>query len=732
MIDKELYIARSLTWRYLIALTLIASLATTAWISLRLVISQQQSTAAIVNVSGRQRMLSQRTALFATLLAKAPAEKRAGIRRQLQDAADLMERSHRGLTHGDADLGLPPTMSPTVHGMYFDAPNGVDKQVREYLAAVTSLLHTPDAELTPDNPDLRYIVQVAPSTLVNALDHMVHQYQLEGEAAITKLNRAETLVWLVTLLLLSLEAAFIFRPMVQRIRQIISRLLQATDNLYDSRERLRLVTENASDWLWETDSNGALTHFSRREPCPFADGELLGLTLPRLLDPDQPPTDWSRMQEAMAAKEAFRDLVFPLRAPSGATLWLRASGVPHLARNGEFLGYYGIWADITESMRADLDKLRLWAKVFDSSTEAIAITDAQANILSVNPAFTTITGYEAAEVVGSNPRLLQSGRHDKAFYQAMWETIHSTGSWHGEIWNKRKNGEIYPEWLAISAVRNEEGETLNYVAIFFDITERKRAEEALEALNRTLEQRVAAAVASNREKDLLLIQQSRLAAMGEMVHNIAHQWRQPLNALGLVLSNLNDAYQYHELDQETLDQAMQKGRNLIRNMSTTIDDFRFFFRRDQEQETFELRPAIEKALSLVGAGFDNNGIALELAEGGGEVKAFGYPNEFVQVLLNALNNAKDALQGHQVKNGRVNVAIVQDHGWATVSVRDNGGGIDPRILPKIFDPYFTTKPNGSGIGLYMSKMLMEHMNGQIEARNTAEGAEILLRIPLAP
>ncbi len=732
MIDKELYIARALTWRYVVALTLIASLATTAWISLRLVIAQQESTAAIVNVSGRQRMLSQRTALFATLLARAPAEKRAGIRQQLQEAADLMERSHLGLTRGDAELGLPPTMSATVRGLYFDGPNGVDHQVRDYLAAVKSLLRAPDAGLTPDNPDLRHIVQVAPTTLVQSLDRMVHQYQLEGEAAIAQLDKAETTVWLVTLLLLALEAAFIFRPMAQRIRQVIARLLQASDSLYDSRERLRIVTENASDWLWQTDSSGTFTDFSRQKDCPFSPEELTGQKISSLLDPNQPPTDWARMQAAIAAHEPYRDLVFPFLAPGGARLWLRASGVPLLSRSGEFLGYYGVWADITESRRADLDKLRLWAKVFDSSAEAITITDARANILSVNTAFTAITGYEAAEVVGLNPRILQSGRHDKAFYQAMWASIHATGSWRGEIWNKRKNGDIYPEWLAISAVRNEEGEILNYVAIFFDITERKRAEEALESLNRTLEQRVAEEAAKNREKDLLLIQQSRLAAMGEMVHNIAHQWRQPLNALGLVLSNLYDAYEYNELDRETLQEAMKKGQSLIRSMSATIDDFRFFFRRDQAQEAFRLRPAIENALSLVSASYANHGITLELGESGEDAEAFGYPNEFVQVLLNGLANAKDALLERKAENGRVVVAIGREPQWATVSIRDNAGGIDAQVLPKIFDPYFTTKPNGSGIGLYMSKMLMEHMNGQIEARNTAEGAEILLRIPLAP
>ncbi|MDP2806398.1 MAG: PAS domain S-box protein [Gallionellaceae bacterium] len=228
---SDLSIARALTWRYAIALSLVAMLSTAAWISLHLVISEQKSTAAVVNVSGRQRMLSQRTAFFSNLLLNTPKAKRAAVRGKLKDAIDLMARSHYGLTHGDKEMGLPDTLSPAVRAMYFEGSNPLDVQVEAYIKTVQELLKQSDAALTPENPALRYITKTAPTTLVSALDQMVRLYQLEGEASVGRLQKAETIFWLVTLLLLMLEAWLIFHPFVLHVRSIIGKLQQVTDEL---------------------------------------------------------------------------------------------------------------------------------------------------------------------------------------------------------------------------------------------------------------------------------------------------------------------------------------------------------------------------------------------------------------------------------------------------------------------------------------------------------------------
>jgi PAS domain S-box-containing protein len=383
---------------------------------------------------------------------------------------------------------------------------------------------------------------------------------------------------------------------------------------------------------------------------------------------------------------------------------------------------------LRESQKTAAD-LRVAATAFESQ-EGMVITDAGSVILRINRAFTDITGYTAEDALGQKINLLKSGRHETAFFAAMWESIRLTGAWQGEIWNRRKNGEAHPSWLTITAVKGRAGEVTHYVGTLTDITLRKQAEETLKQMNEILERRVREVVAKNREKDHLLIQQSRLAAMGEMIHNIAHQWRQPINALTLILANIKDAYEFNELDKEYLDGAVGTGQQLIQKMSSTIDDFRNFFRPGRENAPFPLRGSLDAAIVMVDAALKNNEIALSTLPAE-NVAVNGHANEFAQVLVNIISNAKDAIMGKNIRDGKIEIAIGQENGRAWLSVSDNGGGIPEEILGKVFDPYFTTKgTKGSGIGLYMSKMIMDDMSGDIFIRNIEGGTEVLLTLPL--
>jgi PAS domain S-box-containing protein len=164
------------------------------------------------------------------------------------------------------------------------------------------------------------------------------------------------------------------------------------------------------------------------------------------------------------------------RAKDGSLYWVKSSFVPLPSSRA----YIAISTDIT-SQKNNEEQLRI-ASIASQTHEAIVVTDAQARIVSVNHAFEQLTGYSAEEALGQNPRILQSGRHDKEFYTAMWETLVKENVWSGEMWDRRKDGSTYPKWLTISTVRDENGEITNYVAIFMDISERKRAEDEIQRL----------------------------------------------------------------------------------------------------------------------------------------------------------------------------------------------------------------------------------------------------------
>ncbi|MHB1591255.1 MAG: sensor domain-containing protein [Sulfuricella sp.] len=166
---------------------------------------------------------------------------------------------------------------------------------------------------------------------------------------------------------------------------------------------------------------------------------------------------------------------------SGESRWVSWYAIVLREFSGQVSGAILVGDDITERHRVEAE-LALTARVFETTGEAIVITDASGAIISVNQAFTQLTGYNRQEALGQNPRILKSGRHDKAFYDAMWRSINDTDHWHGDIWDRRKDGTIYPKFLSVSAIRDAQGTIAHYSGIFYDITERKAIEERLERL----------------------------------------------------------------------------------------------------------------------------------------------------------------------------------------------------------------------------------------------------------
>lgn len=253
----------------------------------------------------------------------------------------------------------------------------------------------------------------------------------------------------------------------------------------------------------------------------------------------------------------------------------------------------------------------------------------------------------------------------------------------------------------------------------------------LEDLNLNLEQRVTNAVSDLRKKDQMLIQQGRQAAMGELIGNIAHQWRQPLNTLGLIVQEIWMTYGHNELSKEKLEADTQRAMAVINHMSKTIDDFGSYFKPDHSKKLFNASDAVSKILTLIEPMMRSMEIDIKFSQIE-PAEIYGFENEFAQVLLNIITNCKDAFQVSDIERRRVvRITATKQNSRPVVTVADNAGGIPADIIDRIFDPYFTTKgpDKGTGIGLYMAKTIIEqHMGGRLTVRNLEDGAEFKIEV----
>ncbi len=232
------------------------------------------------------------------------------------------------------------------------------------------------------------------------------------------------------------------------------------------------------------------------------------------------------------------------------------------------------------------------------------------------------------------------------------------------------------------------------------------------------------AVQELRHKDEMLFRQSRLAQMGEMIRMIAHQWRQPLSAISMTSAALERKVEQDQFDKTFFDSRLNRISEYVQHLSATIEDFRNFFKSDKRKRETRFSEIVENALSLVRPGLESRNITL-LTDCKCDGKMFTYSNELLQVILNLLKNAEDALREHKIENPVIKMRCYSDEKRAFLEIEDNAGGIETSMLEKIFEPYFTTKDehNGTGLGLYMSKIIVEeHCGGLLHVSNAEDGA----------
>jgi len=267
---------------------------------------------------------------------------------------------------------------------------------------------------------------------------------------------------------------------------------------------------------------------------------------------------------------------------------------------------------------------------------------------------------------------------------------------------------------------------------FYDYARQRERDELIEQLkelNETLEERVKEEVEKNREKEKQLMLQSRLALMGELLSMIAHQWRQPLNVIGLIVSNLKLDLSFGDIKKDDLQKQLDKMQNIVNHLSETIDNFRRFYRNENEKSEVRLKDLINEALLIIKPILEHKNIDLKVdVECDEPVQT--YPNELKQVLLNIIRNAEDILIEREISDKKIEIKAYKGENSCIIEISDNAGGIDKEIINKIFEPYFTTKDekNGTGLGLYMSKQILERLNGKLSAYNNPYGATFKIEL----
>jgi len=366
-------------------------------------------------------------------------------------------------------------------------------------------------------------------------------------------------------------------------------------------------------------------------------------------------------------------------------------------------------------------QIEMLAEALQGAGESVVITDPDGNIIYVNQAFTDITGYTFAEVLGRNPNIMQSGKQDRAFYQRMWQSITTNDKWKGELWNKRKNGELFPESLDVRAIRNENGELKFLVGVFSDLSEQKRMENAL-------------------------IQSQKLEAVGTLVGGVAHNFNNLLAAIS------GKAYLGHRSAQKLdvnapFTRHLEDIQNLAFDASNLVKQLLAFSRESQhDKQDLLFSTLVNKAVETAKIGIPED-IDLNVSIADDTMIVHADPVHLTQAIINLLNNARDAVEHAEPKQIFVRLSRstantkcthretchIHCRDMAILEIEDSGCGINSSDINKLFEPFFSTKPTdkGTGLGLSTAHGIIVSHNGTINVKSTfSKGSTFNICLPL--
>lgn len=343
------------------------------------------------------------------------------------------------------------------------------------------------------------------------------------------------------------------------------------------------------------------------------------------------------------------------------------------------------------------EELARLASAAESAADAIVVTDNRGVVQYANPAFEQITGYTKDEVIGRNLHILDSGAHGEDFYIKIRETLKNEGKWKGELINKKKDGTIYHEECTISAVKDTSGKIINYVAIKRDVTEKIRLESIAQAVN-----------AMNN--------------IGYVFSGIRHEIGNPVNSIKMTLTMLKENLK--KIDISVINEYLGRSIDEIRRIEYLLKTFKTFnMYEHMEIQNISIRFFMDKFFTIIKDDFFKRGISVSLHIKPDVDYCYADPRALHQVLLNILINACDAFDGK--KDPNISITVSNSSGMINIKVQDNACGMTEEQLKNLFRPFYTTKPNGTGLGLVIAKRMLSLMDGTIEIESIKDKGTIV-------
>jgi len=682
MIFKQL----SLTKSYIIAFLVIAMWAIFAFFTMKSLIESHKKYAKLINLSGKQRMLSQKTALHVSHYIMKYEKNQLEY---LKSLVITMKYDH---------LYIIANLTSEKMKMLYFKKNGLSTNVPKYISSLENFLQAPSKQYSHNIVD-------DSEKLLKQLNEAVHAFEKESYEIVIELNQQELFILIGTILTLIFEALFIIRPAVVFMGNYTKNLEKEVKKRTKELSVFNKIFENSSEGMIITDSkknilnvNSAFTKITG-----YKKVDILG-KIPNILQSGKNSFSLYKNMWSEIVKNSIWEGIVIDKCKSGKEININLTILKLINEETKEINYVGVFSDITnhielmKSLKYQKDQVQYY---LDVAQVLILVLDNNYIVKMINQKGADILGYSKEEIVGKNwietflPKDIQSD------IKKIGDDI--IGKIDVHLGNENlivtKSGEERLLLWNNSTLVDENDNSIGILTSGIDITDQ-------------------------RENERQLVLHAKHAQMGEMISLIAHQWRQPLSTISVIVGGLKVKIALDTYDEEYFNNQIDSIVGLTQHLSNTINDFREFFKEDKNKSSTTLEDIVEKSLSIIKPILVDRDISLKVEYLSNE-EIFTYINELKQVVINILKNSEEILVEKKIEDAEINIKTYSEGDSNFLEIKDNAGGVREDIIDKIFEPYFTTKGdlNGTGLGLYMSKKIIEeHCGGKLTVTNKDGGA----------